>query len=95
MLLWIYQVTSMVIVILQWAIVIRALLSWIPISPYNPIVKILYELTEPLLKPFRAIRIGGAAGMIDFSPVFAILALMLIRQFVLYPLFSLIARIIY
>jgi len=39
------------------------------------------------------IKIGGAAGMIDFSPIFAILAMMLIRSFVLYPIFSLISRL--
>lgn len=87
----IYRVTDMVLLILQWIIIIRAFLSWIPHSPNNPVAKIIYDITEPLLKPFRLIRIG----MIDFSPVFAIIALFLLRSIVLYPLFNLIANLIF
>jgi YggT family protein len=84
----------MVFMILEWAIIIRCFLSWIPHSPYNPLIKIVYDVTEPILKPFRMIKIGGAAGMIDFSPIFAILAMMLFRSFILYPIFNLIARFV-
>ncbi|NLI90752.1 MAG: YggT family protein [Peptococcaceae bacterium] len=91
-LFWIYRVTDMVFSILEWAIIIRCFLSWIPHSPQNPLIRVVYDVTEPILKPFRAIRIGGAGGMIDFSPIFAVLALMLIRSFVLAPIFNLIAR---
>lgn len=87
----IYRVTDMVLLILQWTIIIRAFLSWIPHSPNNPIAKIIYDITEPLLKPFRLIKIG----MIDLSPVFAIIALYLLRSFVLYPLFGLIAKMLF
>lgn len=90
-LFWIYKVIAMVFEILQWAIIIRCFLSWIPHSPNNPLINIIYEITEPILKPFRFIRLGGAAGMIDFSPIFAILALMLIPQYILLPLFKLLA----
>lgn len=84
----------MVFSILQWAILIRCFLSWIPHSPSNPLIKILYEVTEPMLKPFRFIRLGGAGAMIDLSPVVAILALMLIRSFILVPIFNAIARLL-
>jgi len=84
--------------ILQWAIIIRCLFSWIPVSFNNSIVKtivkLIYDVTEPILKPFRLIRLGGAGAMIDLSPVFAILALELIRSIVLNPLFNLLARIV-
>lgn len=83
----------MVFEILQWAVIIRCFLSWIPHSPNNQFIKIIYEITEPILKPFRFIRLGGAAGMIDFSPVLAILALMLIPRYVLLPIFNLIANL--
>ena len=90
---WIYRVVDMVIMILQWAIVIRAFLSWIPHSPSNPLIRIIYDTTEPLLKPFRRIRLGGGAMMVDFSPIFAILALILVRSLVLPPVFNLLARL--
>jgi YggT family protein len=82
----------MVLSILEWAIIIRCFLSWIPHSAQNPLIKLIYDITEPILRPFRAIRFGGAGGMIDFSPIFAVLAMMLIRNFVLVPLFNLLAR---
>jgi len=84
----------MVLAILEWAIVIRAVLSWIPNSQKNFIVRFVFEVTEPLVKPFRRIRFGGAAAMIDFSPVFALLALMIIRSFILLPVFNLLAQIL-
>lgn len=91
-LLYIYDLTDMVLMILQWLIIIRSILSWFPHSTNNFIIKTIYEITEPILRPFRSIRIGG---MVDFSPLFAILALILFRSFVLAPLFNGIARLLY
>lgn len=92
---WLYSVTDMVILILQWIIIIRCVLSWIPHSPHNAIIRLIYDISEPILKPFRLIKLGGAAAMIDLSPIFAMLALMLIRQFVIYPIFNGIARLMF
>ncbi|KUO60725.1 MAG: hypothetical protein APF84_16085 [Gracilibacter sp. BRH_c7a] len=90
--MYIYRVADMVIMILQWLIIIRSILSWFPHSTGNFIIRTIYEITEPILRPFRSIRIGG---MIDFSPLFAILALILFRSFVLGPLFGGIASLLY
>jgi YggT family protein len=60
------------------------LLSFFPHSPRQPLINILYRVTEPLLQPFRRIRFSGAAGTIDFSPLIALLVL----QFLVRPLFS-------
>ncbi|MHB1652140.1 MAG: YggT family protein [Desulfitobacteriaceae bacterium] len=69
--------------IITWAIVIRALLSFIPISPQQPvfqnIIRLLYDVTEPLLKPFRRFQLGGGSFAVDFSPVLAIITLGIIR----------------
>ena len=73
------QVVDKVITILTWAIIIRALLSFIPHSPRQPIIKILYDITDPLLKPFQRFQLGGAAFAVDFSPIIAIFVLNLIR----------------
>ena len=52
--------------ILQFAIIIRALMSWFNPSPENPIVRLVMEITEPVLAPLR--RIVPRIGMIDAAP---------------------------
>jgi YggT family protein len=71
-------VTTVVILLqlLMWAIIIRAILSWFPISPSNPIIVILNYITEPVIAPLR--RIVPRIGMIDLTPFVAIVILMII-----------------
>lgn len=52
--------------VLLWAIVIRAVLSWFPIRPDNPILVILHQITEPILAPLR--RVVPRMGMFDITP---------------------------
>ena len=59
----------------------RALLSWFNLGPYNPLVRILYDVTEPILAPLR--QIIPRIGMIDISPIVAILLLQLLQQVVI------------
>ena len=59
-------------------IIIRAILSWFPISPTNPIVSVLNQVTEPILAPLR--RIIPRLGMIDITPMVAIIILQVIAQ---------------
>ena len=63
--------------ILQFAIIIRALMSWFNPSPDNPIVRIVYEITEPVLAPLR--RIVPRIGMMDITPIVAILLMNVIQ----------------
>jgi len=60
------------------AIVARALLSWFNLRPDNPLVVILFDVTEPILAPLR--RIIPRIGMLDISPMVAILLLYLISD---------------
>ncbi len=71
--------------ILELLILIRVLLSYIPSIRNNNIVRLIYQLTEPILTPVRELlfRIGLNRGMIDFSPIFAFLLLGVIRTIVL------------
>jgi YggT family protein len=55
--------------ILWIAILIRVILSWFPVDPSNPIIRIVWEITEPVLAPFR--RIIPRIGMFDLSPLAA------------------------
>lgn len=80
MVLLISQIINNVITILIYAIVIRAILSFVPqlTSSNNKLVSLLYDVTDPILKPFQRFQIGGAAMAIDLSPIIAIIALKLI-----------------
>jgi len=52
-------------------IIIGALLSWVSPDPYNPVVQIIYSISEPLLEPFR--RFVPYLGGLDISPILALL----------------------
>jgi YggT family protein len=58
----------------------RVLLSWVQVDPNNPLVKIIYQLTEPLLAPIR--RILPQSGGVDFSPMVALVVLLVAEQIV-------------
>jgi len=60
------------------ALIIRIILSWINVSPYNPISKITYQITEPLLGKIR--QYIKPFGMFDFSPMIAIIILEVIQR---------------
>ncbi len=70
---------DMLCTLLVWLVIIRALLSWVSPDPYNPIVRIISQLTEPLLSPLRK-KLPYWQG-IDLAPIAAILALYFVQSF--------------
>ena len=67
------------ILILELAIIARALMSWfLNLDPSNPLVRVLDEVTEPILRPLR--RIVPRIGMIDITPMVAIIVLGAVLQ---------------
>ncbi|MDQ0286941.1 YggT family protein [Desulfofundulus luciae] len=64
-----------------WLIFIRIILSFIRHNPYHPLIRFVYEITEPVLGFFR--RFIPPVGMLDFSPLVAFFALELLRQIIL------------
>ncbi len=64
--------------LLGLAILARVLLSWVRVSPYHPAVELLYQITEPVLAPLR--RVIPPVGMMDISPIIAMLLLQIIQQ---------------
>jgi YggT family protein len=64
---------SLLLTALTWLIVIRAILSWFPVDAANPLVRLLIDVTEPVLVPFR--RVIPRIGMFDLSTLAAILVL--------------------
>lgn len=77
--------------ILGWALYIailaRVIVSWLPIghdSQFAPVVRMIYEITEPILSPIR--RLIPGLGMFDLSPMIAIILIMVIQRIVIMAL---------
>ena len=66
-----------------WIIIAAAVVSWVRPDPYNPIVRTLYALTEPVLYRVRKWLPFTYLGGIDFSPVVVIIVLQLIENIVI------------
>ncbi len=70
---------------IYWLIFARIILSFIVmfvrIDPYNPIVRFIHEVTEPLMAPFR--KLIPPIGGMDFSPIVLFLVLQLVERWVL------------
>lgn len=65
----------------MWVIVGRAIISWVNPDPYNPIVRFLHDVTEPLLSRIRRFLPFTAAAGIDFSPIILILMVLFLQSF--------------
>ena len=68
-----------------WIIIARAVLSWVNPDPFNPIVRFLYRVTEPVLRPIRD-RLPTFSMGIDLSPMVVILAIYFLDSFLVYSL---------
>ena len=62
-----------------WVIVAAALITWVSLDPRNPIVKILRQVTEPVLAPARRLLPPWKTGGLDFSPLIVIFAIWLVE----------------
>ena len=74
------QFTMTFLTILTWSIVARALLSFLPIDQGSTIYQVLFRITEPVIDPIR--RVLPSTGMLDLSPLAAILLLIMLQQVV-------------
>jgi YggT family protein len=75
------KVLDIVLTIFMWIVIARAVLSWVSPDPYNPIVRFIHQVTEPVLSQIRR-RIPVSFGGIDFSPILVFLAIIFLQQFV-------------
>jgi YggT family protein len=85
------QVLDILLRLYMWVIIIAALISWVNPDPYNPIVRFLYSVTDPVLRRIRKV-IGISMG-VDFSPIIAILAILFIRYFLIQSMMELAGRL--
>ena len=79
-----------ILTIYMWIIIISALLSWVSPDPYNPIVRFLYSVTDPVLRPIRR-RLGLSMG-IDISPMIVILIILFAKYFIVATIYDLASK---
>jgi YggT family protein len=81
------ELTSLLLNVFLFAILIQVILSWVNPGAYNPVTSIIYSLTEPVLAPCR--RLIPPISGIDLSPLVALIAIQLIKMLLLPPLYQL------
>ena len=74
--------------IYMWLIIARALVSFVNPDPYNPIVRFLYNVTEPVLRPLRR-RLPVVAGGLDLSPMVVLAVILFLKFFLIQTLIDL------
>lgn len=82
LLLTVAEIVNMLLNVYYWVVIIAALVSWVNPDPYNPVVKFLHTVTEPVFRPIRRL-IGYRLGPIDISPLIVILAILFIQKFLI------------
>ena len=74
------SVLQLTLTLYMWIVIARALISWVNPDPYNPIVRFLYNATEPLLYRVRR-SLPLFAGGFDLSPLVVLIAIYFLEAF--------------
>jgi YggT family protein len=69
--------------IYSWIIIAAALISWVSPDPYNPVVRFLRQVTEPVLTPVRRMLPPWKTGGLDLSPLIVLIAIQFVERVVL------------
>jgi YggT family protein len=80
--IWIFQVLSGLLQLYFYVVIAAAIMSWIEPNPYNPIVRTLHALTDPVFDFFRE-HLPVVFGGIDFSPILVIIGIQFLQQYLL------------
>jgi YggT family protein len=86
------NLVNLVLTAYIWIIIARAILSWVNPDPYNPIVRFLYRVTEPVLRPIRG-RLPTFQMGLDLSPMVVLLAIYFLKEFIVPVLYRIAAEI--
>jgi YggT family protein len=78
----IFALLALFLQIYTFVLLIRILITWIPnLDPHNPLVQILFRVTDPVLEPAR--KIIPPIGMIDISPIVVFIVLGFVQRLLL------------
>ncbi len=86
------NLVNLVLIAYMWIIIARAIISWVSPDPYNPIVRFLYRVTEPVLRPIRY-RLPTFAMGLDLSPMVVLLGIYFLQQFLVPVLYRIAAEV--
>lgn len=80
-----YRLVGLIFDIAELIMLIRIVISWLPVNRDNRFVELLFKVTEPVLAPFRNLvsRIAKQTLPIDFSPIIVLLLLAILRHIIL------------
>ena len=82
------KILDVVLTMYYRVILIRALISWVSPDPFNPIVRFLETMTEPVLEPLRRLVPAHRMG-IDIAPIIAFLLILFLKYFLVTTIMSL------
>ena len=80
LLLTVAEIVNMLLNVYYWVVIVAALISWVNPDPYNPVVRFLRTVTEPVFRPIRRL-IGYRLGPVDISPLVVILGILFVQRF--------------
>ena len=69
--------------ILQYIVIAAVIAHWLNVSPTNPIVRFLRQVTEPVLAPVRRLLPPWKTGGFDLSPLIVLVAIQFVERVVL------------
>ncbi len=87
----IYTAIDWLLRFVEYAIFAVVIISWLPVPRDNQLVRLLHQITEPILAPIRALMerlLAGRNVMLDFSPLVALLLISFIRRLIIRLMFS-------
>ena len=84
----VFRPIMLVLDIYTWVIIAAAVISWVTPNPYNPVVRLLRRLTEPVLAPIRRLLPPWKTFGLDFSPMIVILLIQWVVPIVLRALMN-------
>lgn len=73
------KLINFVLSVYIWVVIGRAVISWVNADPYNPIVRFLIQVTEPVLSRIR--RFLPPMGGLDLSPMILIFGVIFLQSF--------------
>ena len=86
------NLVNLILLAYMWIIIARAILSWVNPDPYNPIVRFLFRVTEPVLRPVRD-RLPTFQMGLDLSPMVVLLVVYFLKEFIVPMLYRIATEI--
>jgi YggT family protein len=75
----IWNIIDWALSVYMWVVIIRALLTWVSPDPYNPIVRFINRLVDPVTYKISRI-IPTRIGMVDISPIILLVLIQVVRM---------------